>query len=94
MLLDRARGKREACLMTEDLTPDRRDLIQQVFADATSALEVAHAFASTGQSHGLSPLEYRQCAKRLQTAIQDVGTLAAALPMLICPTREAEDSCE
>jgi len=77
--------------MTEDLTPDRRDLIQQVFADITSALEVAHAFASTGQAHGLSPKEYRRCAQRLQTATQDVATLAAALPVLICPTSgEAE----
>jgi hypothetical protein len=77
--------------MTEALTPDRRDLIQQVFADITSALEVAHAFASTGQSHGLSPREYRRCAKRLQTAARDVGTLAAALPVLICPTSDSED---
>ena len=76
--------------MTQDLTPDRRDLIQQVFADITSALEVAHAFASTGQAHGLSPMEYRQGAKRLQTATRDVATLAAALPVLICPTSEEE----
>lgn len=74
--------------MTEDLTPDRRDLLQQVFADVTSALEVAHSFASTGQSHGLSPMEYRQCAQHLQAATRDVVTLAAALLVLICPTSE------
>jgi hypothetical protein len=76
--------------MTQDLTPDRRDLIQQVFADITSALEVAHTFASTGQSHRLSPMEYRQCAKRLQTATRDAATLVAALPVLICPAGEGD----
>jgi len=74
--------------MTEDLTPDRRDLIQQVFADVTSALEVAHRIASTGQSHGLPPMAYRQCAQRLQAATRDVVTLAAALLVLIGPTSE------
>lgn len=74
--------------MTEDLTPDRRDLIQQVFADVTNALEVAHSFASTGQSHGFSLMEYRQCAQRPQAATRDIVTLAAALLVLICPTSE------
>ena len=71
--------------MTRDLLPDRQDLIQQLFADITSALEVAHAFASTGQSHGLSPAAYGQCAKRLQAATGDIATLAAAVGVLLCP---------
>ena len=77
--------------MTRDLLPDRRETIQRLFADITSALEVAHAFASTGQSQGLSPAEYERCAKRLQAASGDMATLSAAVRVLLCPASEHGD---
>jgi dihydrodipicolinate synthase/N-acetylneuraminate lyase len=77
--------------VTRDLEPDRRDLVQRLFADITSALEVAHAFASTGQSHALSPAEYARCAERLKAAISDVETLGAAIRVVLSPTEEVSD---
>lgn len=77
--------------MTGDLLPDRRDLVQRLFVDITSALEVAHAFALTGQSHRLSPGEYHRCANRLHAAAQDVVALVAAVRVVICPTQVATD---
>jgi len=74
--------------VTQDLLPDRRALIQHLFADITSALEIAHAFASTGQSSKLSPAEYGRCAERLQATTKDVSTLAAAVNVVLCPARE------
>ncbi len=77
--------------MTGALPVERQDLIRHVFADATCMLEMAHAFASTGQGSGLSSTEYGQCAKRLEGAARNLVTLSAALPLLICPSVEHDD---
>lgn len=74
--------------MSERLSSERQDLVRHVFADATCMLEMAHAFASTGQGSELSAAEYRQCANRLESVARNVVILAAALPLLICPSIE------
>jgi hypothetical protein len=71
--------------MSEPLPDLRQGLVRHVFADATTLSERLHAFASTGQSAGLSPGGYLQCAKRLESAAKILLALAQALPVLICP---------
>ena len=79
--------------MTPDWLPDRRALVQHLFADVTSALEIALAFAVTGQSSKLSPEEYARCAKRLQAETEGVTTLAAAVcAVLSLATADSDDS--
>ena len=74
--------------MKQDLLPGRRELIRHLFADITSALEIAHTIAATGQSSKLAHAEYARCAKRLQAATKDIVTLAAAVSVVLCPVSE------
>ncbi len=77
--------------MTRDLSPDHRDLVRGLFAQATSALEDAHGFASTGQSHALSTAEYARCAERLSAASKDIEILASAARVVLYPSGDTGD---
>jgi hypothetical protein len=71
------------------LAGDRRDLIRQLFAEATAVLERAHAGASNGQSSKLDVAAYLQCANRVERAARDLLTLAVAPPILMVPGTDA-----
>jgi len=55
-----------------------RDLLSQLFAEATKLIESAHEAAVAGQSGALSADGYAKAARRLRAATNDATALAEA----------------
>lgn len=77
--------------MGAKLRQDRRELVQQLFAEATRAVETAHAAALRGQSRELTPAEYARCAVHLNAAIGNAEALVEAVGAVLYPAEEVPD---
>jgi len=72
---------------TSYMAPEKRELVQYLFAEITSMLEDAHELAAKGQAQNKSAVRLRIIAKDLATAANGVLLLAGSIDIVLGPQK-------
>ncbi len=72
---------------TSHMEPEKRELIQHLFAEMMSVLEDAHELAAKGQAQNKSAVRLRTIAEDLATAANGVLTLARSIDIVLSPQK-------
>lgn len=72
---------------TSHMEPEKRELVQHLFAEMTSVLEDAHELAAKGQAQNKSLVRLRTIAENLATAANGVSALARSIDIVLGPQK-------
>ncbi len=72
---------------TSHMAPEKRELVQHLFAEITSMLEDAHELAAKGQAQNKSAVRLRIIAEGLAIAANGVLTLARSIDIILGPQK-------